>query len=236
MRAPGETRGAQQCYEWVMGDTRTSPRAIRRASPRRSLVALACASAACAWLVPAPLARAEAPASTSTPASASNGVQSTVGANTSVGSNAAPGSPDTPATKTIASATLTQCATATAPQTERSATFTGEMTAIPGTARMQMRVNLQELEPAALRYRTVSAPGLSVWRDSDPGVKVFTYIRQVTNLSAPAVYRGAVRFRWLSARGRVIKSEELQTAKCEQPAPAPPSSPTPSAGASAPSS
>ncbi len=121
--------------------------------------------------------------------------------------------------KPIAAATLTQCATATMPQTERSATFAGEMTAIPGTARMQIRVEVEEQIPGELQYRTVNDAALGAWHGSNPGVKVFTRIQQVTNLSAPALYRGVVNFRWLNAKGHTIKAEELYTARCEQPAP-----------------
>ncbi len=135
---------------------------------------------------------------------------------------AAMGGTATASSTQLASATLEQCATATIPQTERSATFAGEMTAIPGTVRMEMRVDLQERGLEEQLYRTVSAPGLGVWHSSAPGVKAFTHIQQVTNLSAPAFYRGVVRFRWLGARGRPLKAEELRTARCEQPA-APPS-------------
>jgi hypothetical protein len=123
----------------------------------------------------------------------------------------------------IASATLQQCATATIPQTERAATFAGEMTSISGTARMEIRIDLQERAPGEPQYHIVSAPGLGVWHSSAAGVKIFTHIQQVTNLSAPAFYRGLAHFRWLSTKGHLLKSEELRTARCEQPAP-PPSS------------
>ncbi|HLH13222.1 MAG TPA: hypothetical protein VKV16_00415 [Solirubrobacteraceae bacterium] len=118
-------------------------------------------------------------------------------------------------------ATLAQCATAIAPQTERSATFAGEMTAVPGTARMLMRIELQERASSAeAQYHAVEATGLGLWHGaSAPGVKTFAHLQQFTDLSAPAVYRGVIRFRWLNAKGRVIKSEELHTAACEQPAP-----------------
>jgi hypothetical protein len=125
------------------------------------------------------------------------------------------GSPTGP--KSLASATLVQCATATAPQTERSATFAGEMSAIAGSARMQIDVQLQERSSVEARFRTVHAPALGVWRSSNPGVKVFAHIQQVTNLSAPAVYRGLIGFRWLDADGHVLKSELQRTAVCEQP-------------------
>jgi hypothetical protein len=116
-----------------------------------------------------------------------------------------------------ASATLEQCVTAVN-QTERSATFAGEMTAIGGTARMEMRIDVLERMPEELHFHTVSAPGLGVWRSSSQGVKIYKYLKQVTNLSAPAFYRAAVRFRWLNARGRLMKAVELRTARCQQPA------------------
>jgi hypothetical protein len=123
--------------------------------------------------------------------------------------------------KGAAAATLEQCATAVAPQTERSATFAGEMAATASTVRMEMRIELEELDAGTARYHTVSAPGLGVWQRSLIGVKSFTHIQQVTNLSVPATYRAAIHFRWLGVRGRLIKSAELRTSTCEQPAEAP---------------
>jgi hypothetical protein len=102
------------------------------------------------------------------------------------------------------------------------------MTAVPGTAKMEMRIDLLERLPQALLFHTVTAPGLGVWRSASSGVKVYRYVKQVANLSAPANYRGAVRFRWLNAKGRVIRSLSLRTASCLQPAiqPTPPAEPT----------
>ena len=119
-------------------------------------------------------------------------------------SRAAASSPSGVPVPTSASATLQQCLTVGA-QMERSATLAGEMTAIAGTARMEMRINLVEKLPGETMYRVVTSPGLGAWRFSAPGVKLFTSINHVTNLSSPALYRGAVRFRWLNARGHVIK-------------------------------
>jgi hypothetical protein len=126
------------------------------------------------------------------------------------------------------SATLEQCVTSVA-QSERSATFSGEMTAVPGTLRMAMRIELQE-EPdnGETGFRTVTAPGLGGWRASDPKIKIYKYVKQVTNLSSPEQYRALVRFRWLGAKGRVIKHAWLLTSRCVQPAaPAPPPAPAP---------
>jgi hypothetical protein len=122
------------------------------------------------------------------------------------------------------SATLEQCVTSVA-QVERSATFAGEMTAVAGTVRMAMRIEVQERVPGGALYHTVSAPGLGVWRESDLKVKIYKYLKQVTNLSSPASYRALVRFRWVGARGHVIRRAERATPRCVQPA-APPLAPT----------
>lgn len=119
-----------------------------------------------------------------------------------------------------ASATLQQCVTA-AGQAERSATFAGEMTATAATAKMEMRIDVLERLPGDAGFHAASAPGLSLWRTSAPKVKVFKNLQEVTNLSAPGFYRAAIRFRWLSARGHVIKALELRTPRCQQPAAAP---------------
>lgn len=116
------------------------------------------------------------------------------------------------------SASLMQCLT-TGEQVERSATFAGEMTAIAGTTRMSMRIELLEWMPGETSYHVVAAPGLGVWRVSSPGVGVYKYVKQVTNLSAPADYRGLVSFRWQGAHGRTLKRDERRTRRCSQPAP-----------------
>jgi hypothetical protein len=132
-------------------------------------------------------------------------------------------------------ATLEQCVTSVA-QAERSATFSGEMTAVPGSVRMSMRIDVEERMPLEALFHTVSAPGLGVWRASDAKVKVYKYLKQVTNLSSPASYRALVRFRWLNARGHVIRRAERLTARCLQPAsPAEPGHPSSEPAAKTPS-
>jgi len=115
-----------------------------------------------------------------------------------------------------ASAVLEDCLTSPV-QAERSATFAGEMTAVAGTVRMAMRIDVDERMPEQTTYHTVSAPGLGVWRLSDARVKIYKYLKQVTNLSSPAVYRAVVRFRWLAPHGRVIKRAQRFTGSCVQP-------------------
>jgi hypothetical protein len=144
------------------------------------------------------------------------GDTSTAAAITSAG-GAGNGQSGEEGTKPDATATLEQCVTALV-QSERSATFVGEMTAVPGTARMEISIGLVERVPSEAQYRPVNAAGLGAWRGSAPSVKTYTYIKQVTNLSAPAFYRGVVRFRWLNAKGHLIKDQEMRTPRCEQPA------------------
>lgn len=117
--------------------------------------------------------------------------------------------------KPTTSAQLEQCVTSSE-QAERSATFSGEMTAVPGTSKMEMRIDVLERQPGAMAFHTITAAGLGAWRTAAPGVKTYRYLKQVTNLAAPAFYRGQVRFRWLNARGRLIRSAELRTARCVQ--------------------
>jgi hypothetical protein len=182
----------------------------RRGLRARSLLALTCAVAV-SWPTLAPAAMGD----TATATSAAATQLAAVGVGVVTGQS---GQPTLPGGKSTASATLEQCATATVPQTERATTFAGEMTAIPGTARMEIRIDLEERAAGEVLYRMVTAPGLGVWHSSTTGVKLFTHIQQVTNLSAPASYRGVLRFRWLNAKGRLLKAEVLRTAVCEQPA------------------
>jgi len=118
------------------------------------------------------------------------------------------------------SASLVQCLTAGEPA-ERSATFAGEMTMIPGAARMSMRIELLERVSGETGYHPVLAPGVGVWRTADPGVKSYRHLEQVTNLSAPAFYRALITFRWTGSHGRVLRHDELRTPRCVQPPPVP---------------
>jgi hypothetical protein len=134
--------------------------------------------------------------------------------------------------KLPASASLEQCVTAVS-QLERSATFVGEMTAVAGTARMQMRIEVLERTPHEVVFHPIASPGLGAWQRSSPGVKTYKTVDKVSDLSGPALYRAAIHFRWLNARGRVIKALELHTSRCDEPAPSTAAGepPTGSAGA-----
>ncbi len=138
-----------------------------------------------------------------------------------------------PVTAPAVSATLEECVTALV-QAERAVTFAGEMTAIPGTARMSMRFDVEQRIPGEASFHAVSAPGLGVWRAADAKVKTYRYLKQVTYLASPAVYRALVHFRWMSAKGHVIKRVERMTPRCAQLAGAP--MPVPPATDASPSS
>ncbi|HEX4482577.1 MAG TPA: hypothetical protein VH081_02215 [Solirubrobacteraceae bacterium] len=141
---------------------------------------------------------------------------------------------DSPSTTTPGSsgvsATLEACVTSVV-QGERSVTFNGEMTAIAGTAKMSMRIDLEERTPEETEFHEVIASGLGVWRPADPKVKIYKYVKQVSNLTSPASYRALIRFRWFSSTGHVIKRSERVTARCLQPA-TPSEATAPSAGGS----
>lgn len=127
---------------------------------------------------------------------------------------------------TGAIAALEGCVTA-GEQAGRSATFSGQMNTIPGAQRLAVRIELEERSRNTGGFRVVLAPGLGVWRLSEPGVKIYKYKDQVTDLAAPAAYRGLVRFRWMNAKGHVMRASSARTQVCKEPSqPATPSSQT----------
>lgn len=122
-----------------------------------------------------------------------------------------------PAARAPAAAVLEQCA-ASGAQVERSATFSGEMRLVPGASRMQMRIEVLMRGPADAAFRPVGYPGLGAWRSASAGVKIYKNLSRVTDLAGPASYRADVSFRWLNARGRTIRTQDILTARCRQPA------------------
>ena len=111
---------------------------------------------------------------------------------------------------------IEQCVTSTV-QLERSATFTAQMNATTTTQKMAMRLELQQRQRGESEFHTLVAPGFGVWRVSEPGVKIYKYVKQVTNLDAPAAYRVLVRFRWIGEAGHLLKHDELHTPRCVEP-------------------
>ena len=116
----------------------------------------------------------------------------------------------------MATVGIEQCVTSTV-QAERSATFTAQMSATGTTQKMAMRIELQQRLRGESEFHTLVAPGFGVWRVSEPGVKIYKYVKQVTNLDSPAAYRVLVRFRWIGEAGHVLKRDELHTPRCIEP-------------------
>ncbi|HEY0516271.1 MAG TPA: hypothetical protein VGD00_04055 [Solirubrobacteraceae bacterium] len=126
------------------------------------------------------------------------------------------GATNPPPAKLPASVTLEGCVTSSQ-QAERSVTFAGEMSAVKGAVKMEMRVDVLERLPKDLVFHSVYAPGLGIWRMAAPGVSNYKYLKEITNLAAPASYRAVIRFRWLNAKGHAVKAFELRTPRCVQP-------------------
>lgn len=118
-----------------------------------------------------------------------------------------------------ASATLEKCVIAVS-QSESYAMFVGRMNAVPGTAGMAIRIGIEERAPGEAFHPLEGSDSATAgsWRSSESGVKIFKDVKQVSNLSGPADYRGVVHFRWTSSKGVVIKREVLRTNPCHQPA------------------
>jgi hypothetical protein len=127
-----------------------------------------------------------------------------------------PGGAQAPSTAGKVIAALQQCVVSVQ-QSGRSATFSGQMAAIDSAQRMAMRINVQERTPGEGGFRTIQAPGLGIWRDSEAGVGIYKYLRQVTNLAAPGEFRAVIDYRWLADGGHLIRQTTRHTQPCQQP-------------------
>lgn len=113
-------------------------------------------------------------------------------------------------------ARMTACETAL-DQEERSATFSGDIRAIPGATRLQVKFVLQSQGADDPGWETVTAPGFGTWNTSAAGIGRYVYSKTVENLLAPAGYRAMVHFRWLTAAGRTLARARRTTRVCRQP-------------------
>jgi CARDB protein len=106
--------------------------------------------------------------------------------------------------------------TACAPR-DRAAEFEARMDGIADAAKMKMRFTLQARKAGKKAYRRVAAPGFSDWTTADPGTSRYAFTRRVEGLIGPARYRAMVRFKWLDAHGKVIRSARRYSKSCRQP-------------------
>jgi hypothetical protein len=116
----------------------------------------------------------------------------------------------------LTSATVEQCVTAPT-RADRAVTFTGQMETVTGAHRMAMEIVVQERLPSDGGFHVLPAAGPPAWQRSEVGVKIYKYVRQVTDLPAPADFRAVVMYRWLDEKGRVLRSDERRTNVCRQP-------------------
>lgn len=101
---------------------------------------------------------------------------------------------------------------------DRYAVFTASMPAIDGTARMEMRFELLQRRRHALGFARVALPKWGHWeRSSQSDVPGFIFSKRIEQLAAPADYRALVRFRWLSADGKVLRNSRRTSLTCRQP-------------------
>jgi hypothetical protein len=111
------------------------------------------------------------------------------------------------------SATLSACVGG-AGATQRSASFSAAMQAVPGTSTMSVSFNLYERSGAASPYVAVSDPGFGIWQTSNRGISSFTANVNVDSLPAPAAFRAEVHYRWLDRHGNVIRRDDRVTPAC----------------------
>jgi hypothetical protein len=94
-------------------------------------------------------------------------------------------------------------------------TYAARMTAVPGTARMRLRIRLFE-KVGDGRFERVPAEGLGVWRKSRRGASAFRYEQRVRGLHRGAVYRVVVHYRWIGEDGEPILTARRRSRQCSQ--------------------
>lgn len=93
--------------------------------------------------------------------------------------------------------------------------YSAHMHAVPGTARMALRIRLLEKYGDG-DFERVSAPGLGVWRKSRAGATAFRYKQRVRGLHQGAVYRAVIRYRWLGSDGTAFLKARRRSQVCDQ--------------------
>ena len=96
-----------------------------------------------------------------------------------------------------------------------SVTYAARMEAVPGTARMSLRIRLFE-KLGDGRFERISADKLGIWRRSRPGASVFRWEQSVDGLRRGAVYRVVVRYRWHNSDGEVFQKARRRSPRCNQ--------------------
>jgi hypothetical protein len=93
--------------------------------------------------------------------------------------------------------------------------YSAHMRAVPGTARMALRIRLFEKYSDG-DFERVAAEGLDVWRKSRAGATAFRYKQRVRGLHQGAVYRAVVHYRWLGSDGTALLKARRRSQICDQ--------------------
>jgi hypothetical protein len=105
----------------------------------------------------------------------------------------------------------------------RAVSVTAVMRPLAGTEKMAMRFDLLRRARPGARAFSVAGPKLGSWAvPKDPTLgqlpgDVWVVHHPVVDLTAPAIYRFKVAFRWTDANGKVIGTAVRFTRKCSQP-------------------
>ncbi|MCW2966919.1 MAG: hypothetical protein JWM71_691 [Solirubrobacteraceae bacterium] len=137
-----------------------------------------------------------------------------------IGASAASVAHGQPGTRPPLRANLVACETGTN-AADRYAVFTGSMPSATGVASMQMRFDLAERTPGSA-WAGVSLPHWGVWEKTDKaGVPGFIFTKRVQQLAAPAAFRATIDYRWIDAKGKVLRTAHRLSPVCRQPDPRP---------------
>ena len=102
----------------------------------------------------------------------------------------------------------------------RTASFEGDMRAVAGARRLQMRFSVEsEASGADAAWQRVQAPKLDTWVSARPGRSRYVYTKHVAALQPGNAYRVVVRFRWRAADGSVLDTVTRRSKACRIPDP-----------------
>jgi hypothetical protein len=115
-----------------------------------------------------------------------------------------------------------QCVTALDPPS-RAISITAVMRPVSGTSKMQLRFQLYSRPNSSRPYTRVHGGDLNTWvTPNNPtlgqrSADVWTLIKQVVDLKAPATYRLRAIFRWIGDHNKVLGTTVRTSPSCYQP-------------------
>jgi len=118
--------------------------------------------------------------------------------------------------------TKLMCVTALDPPS-RAISVTAVMRPLKGTSKLQIKFQLYARSSSAHPFARVQGGDLNHWvSPSDPtlgqrSADVWSVIKQVVDLKAPATYRVRAIFRWIGAHNKVLGMMSRTSASCYQP-------------------